>query len=137
MNYYDNEIRIRYAETDRMGVSYYANHLIWFEASRTEYFRALGILYTDLEAEGYILPVLEAHCRYHAPTSYDDLIIVRTWVSGLKKTSMRFSYEIRKKEGGERVADGYTVHVFANRSFKPVRIPELITRSVKVVEKPL
>jgi acyl-CoA thioester hydrolase len=137
MKYYDNEIRIRYAETDQMGVSYYANHFIWFEESRTEYFRALGILYTDLEAKGYFLPVLEAHCKYHSPTSYDDLIVVRTWISAVKKTSIRFSYEILNKKNGALVAEGYTVHVFANRSFKPVRIPEVIANTVEVIEKPL
>jgi acyl-CoA thioester hydrolase len=137
MKYYDNEIRIRYAETDQMGVSYYANHFIWFEESRTEYFRARGLLYTDFEKQGFFLPVVEAHCRYHAPTRYDDLIFVRTWISEIKRTSLRFSYEIRNKKNNELVSEGHTIHVFVNREFKPVRIPESITRSVEVVEKPL
>ena len=136
MKYYDNEIRIRYAETDQMGVSYYSNYFIWFEESRTEYFRALGILYTDFEAQGLFLPVLEAHCRYHSPTRYDDLIIVRTWISELGKTSMLFDYIVRNKKDDSLVSEGYTVHVFINSAFKPVRIPELIVKTVQVIDKP-
>ena len=136
MKFFDNEIRIRYAETDQMGVSYYANHFIWFEESRTEYFRALNILYTDFEAQGLILPVVEAHCHYHSPTAYDDLILVRTWISEMRRTSLRFSYEIREKRDSRLVSEGYTTHVFANRKFKPVKIPTIITQTVKVIDKP-
>jgi acyl-CoA thioester hydrolase len=136
MRYFDNEIRIRYAETDQMGVSYYGNHLIWFEASRTEYFRALGIIYTEYEARGIYLPVLEAHCRYHSPTRYDDLIVVRTWVSEIRRSSLKFSYEIRKKKTDALVSEGWTVHVFADSSFKPIKIPEEVKQAVEIVEKP-
>lgn len=134
MKYYDNEIRIRYAETDQMGVSYYANYFIWFEESRTEYFRALGILYTECEAKGVFLPVLEAHARYHSPTAYDDLIVCRTWISEVTRTSIRFSYEIRNKKNNALVVEGHTIQVVCDRSFKPIRIPEEIKKAVKVLE---
>jgi len=136
MKYFDNEIRIRYAETDQMGVSYYGNHFIWFEESRTEYFRARDILYTDCEKQGIYLPVIEAHCRYHSPTQYDDLIICRTWVSEIRKTSLKFSYQIFNKRNDQLVSEGWTAHVFADKSFKPVKIPEDIRKVVEVIEKP-
>jgi len=136
MEFFDNEIRVRYGETDQMGVSYYANYFVWFEESRTEYFRTLGILYTKFEAEGIFLPVVEAHSRYHSPTKYDDLIICRTWISEMRRTSIRFSYEIFNKGTDTLVVEGWTVHVFANSKFKPVKVPQIITDLVTVIEKP-
>jgi acyl-CoA thioester hydrolase len=136
MEFFDNEIRVRYGETDQMGVSYYANYFVWFEESRTEYFRSLGILYTKFEEQGIFLPVVEAHSRYHSPTKYDDLIVCRTWISEMRRTSLRFSYEIFKKDTNNLVVEGWTVHVFANEKFKPVKIPQVVTDSVKVIEKP-
>ena len=136
MKHFNNEIRIRYADTDQMGVSYYANYFVWFEESRTEYFRALGILYTDCEANGIYLPVVEAHCRYHSSTKFDDLIVCQTWVSELKRTSIKFSYQVFNKANDELVCEGWTIHVFINKAFKPIKIPEEIRNGVEIVEKP-
>ena len=136
MRYFDNEIRIRYADTDQMGVSYYANYFIWFEESRTEYFRSLGILYTECEAKGIFLPVVEAHSRFHSSTKYDDLIVCRTWLSELKRTSLKFSYEVYNKKNNELVCEGWTIHVFINDNFKPIRVPQDVRNAVEVIEKP-
>jgi len=136
MKYFDNELRVRYAETDQMGVSYYANHFVWFEESRTEYFRSLGILYIKFEEEGLFLPVVEAHARYHSATRYDDLILCRTWISKMKRTSFRFDYQIREKEDDRLVSEGWTAHVFTDHQFKPVKIPKQITDIVEVIDKP-
>lgn len=106
-----------------MGVTYYANYFAWFEAARTEYFRAIGFAYAGFEKQGLLLPVADAHCRYLAPSSYDDLITIRTVVSQIRQSSLRFEYHVLKEGNSKPIATGYTVHVFSDRSFKPVQIP--------------
>lgn len=118
------DIRVRYSETDQMGVTYYANYFVWFEVGRTEYFRSKGVDYQKIEERGIYLAVVEAQCRYLAPTRYDDLITVRTWIEKLGKSSLRFGYELVIKKSGKRIAQGTSSHVFVNRNIEPVRIPE-------------
>ena len=125
-------VRVRYPETDRMGVSYYANYLFWFEAARTEYFRAIGLAYTEFEKQGIFLPAAEAHCRYIAPSSYDDLLTIRTAVSHLKHGSMRFEYQVFKDGAGKPIATGYTVHVFSGPNLKAIRIPGDLKSKVRL-----
>jgi len=125
-NIFETDIRIRYAETDQMGVTYYGSYLVWYEVARTEYFRSCGLDYTQMEANGQFLAVVNSHCNYLAPTRYDDLITVKTWVSSLGKTSMEFAYEVVLKDTETKVADGSTAHVFVDKSMKPIRIPEEI-----------
>lgn len=123
MNYFDYEYRVRYGDTDKMDVAYYANYFVWFEAARTEYFRALGLPYTECEKKGYFLPAVQTGARYHAPCTYDDLVVVRTSVSEVGRSSLRFEYRVTKKEKGELLADGFSVHVFVDRDLKPARVP--------------
>jgi acyl-CoA thioester hydrolase len=123
LNYFDYETRVRYGDTDKMGVSYYANYFVWFEAARTEYFRALGLPYTECEKKGYYLPVVETGAHYHAPSTYDDLLVVRTSVSEVGRSSLRFEYRVTKKSRGELLAEGFTVHVFVDQNLKPARVP--------------
>ena len=130
MNYYNHDIRIRYAETDQMGVCYYANYFVWFESARTEYFRALGLPYTEYEKKGIFLPVGEAFCRYYKPLKYDDFITVKTWIPKLKQTSIQFSYEIRKKDDDILISEGHTKHIFVNENMKPQKIPNEIREKV-------
>lgn len=130
MNYFDYEHRVRYGDTDKMGITYYANYFVWFEAARTEYFRALGMPYTECEKKGYYLPVVETQAHYHAPSTYDDLLIVRTSVSEILGTSMRFEYQVFNKETQKRVATGYSIHVFVDKSMKPARIADDIRQIV-------
>ena len=132
MKYFDHDIRIRYAETDQMGVCYYANYFTWFEIGRTEYFRALGLPYTHYEKRGILLPVGKAYCRYHKPIRYDDCITIRTWITHLKKASIRFAYSIRFKNSDQTVAQGYTTHIFADSSLKPCAIPDDIRDRVEL-----
>ena len=131
MKFFDYETRVRYAETDRMGISYYANYFIWFEAARTEYFRTLGLVYSEFEKKGIFLPVAEAQCRYAEPTS-DDLLTVRTIVSQMRQSSIRFEYEVFKNKGTKPVAMGYTVHVFSGPNLKPIRIPDDLRSKVEL-----
>jgi acyl-CoA thioester hydrolase len=121
---HDLPVRVTYADTDRMGVVYYANYLRFFEQGRTELLRGLGACYRDIELERKLcLPVAEAGCRYEAPARYDDLLLVRTWVGALGKASLTFVYEVLD-QGGRRLAAGRTRHAVVNESWKPARLPE-------------
>ena len=132
MKFFDYQTRVRYAETDRMGISYYANYFVWFEAARTEYFRALGLVYSEFEKQGIFLPVAEAHCRYLGPSSYDDVLTIRTAVSQIRQSSIRFDYQVFKNGHPKVIASGYTVHVFVDRNSKPIRIPEQLKSKVEL-----
>ncbi len=104
---------MRYAETDQMGVVYYANYLIWMELGRAEYCRAAGIRYRDMEADdGVLLAVVEAHCRYLHPARYDEEIAVKTWVAKANLRMVEFQYEIRDAGSGRALASGETKHMF-------------------------
>jgi acyl-CoA thioester hydrolase len=120
-------VRVRYADSDQMGVAYYANYLVWFEVGRTEWLRARGYAYRSLESEGVFLPVTEASCRYHAPSRYDDLVWIVTRVGRLGRTIVRFDYRILK-EDGTLAAEGHTEHCFLSREGRPVRAPEPVAR---------
>lgn len=120
----DISVRVRYAETDQMGVAYYSNHLVWFELGRTEFLRRRGHVYRELEEkEGCYLIVGEAHCRYHAPARYDDVLTVRTRVKGARSRIVVFSYEILAADG-HKLATGETLHVITDRQGKPRTLPE-------------
>lgn len=122
-----HSLRVRYADSDQMGVAYYANYLVWFEVGRTEWLRSRGYAYRDLERGGIYLPVTEASCRYLAPCRYDDLLHVVTGVGRLGRTVVRFDYRVLK-EDGTLAAVGHTEHCFLSREGRPVRAPEEIAR---------
>jgi acyl-CoA thioester hydrolase len=124
-NCVETRLRVRYAETDQMGMVYHSNYLIWMEVGRVEYFRAVGIVYRDLERdEGILLAVVEASCRYLAPALYDEEVIVRTWIEGANPRMLRFGYEMVEAENRRRLATGETKHVFCNREHRPMKLPE-------------
>src|ERR1700722_11727451 len=110
MNYVEARLRVRYAETDQMGVVYHANYLWWMEAGRVEYCRASGFRYRDLEAEGVLLTVVEAHCRYLSPALYDEEVVVRTGIEEATPRLVRFVYRISSGEDGRLLAEGFTKH---------------------------
>lgn len=124
------EIRVRYAETDQMGVVYYANYLVWFELGRVEVLRTLGLTYKMLETEHCcILPVVEARCRYSAPARYDDEIQIETRPALLRESVLKFTYEVYRKPGPEEnervlLAEGETVHVVCDEQFQRKPLPE-------------
>lgn len=131
MNYFDYEYRVRYADTDKLGIAYYANYFVWFEAARTEYFREFGLPYTECEKKGYFLPVLEASAKYLGPCTYDDLVVVRTSVSEVRNSLMRFEYQVFLKDRPQKVlTTGFSAHVCVDRKMKPVRIPAEIREKV-------
>src|SRR5713101_5596870 len=105
MQPHETRIRVRYAETDQMGVVYYANYLVWMEVARVEYCRALGFRYKDMELEdGVLLAVVEAHCRYLYPARFDEELIVRTWVDNANSRMVQFGYEMESSDGKRKVA---------------------------------
>ena len=116
-------VRVRYADSDQMGVSYYANYLIWFEVGRTEWLRARGCTYREWEQRGIFLPVTDAYCRYHAPSRYDDRLFIVTRLGSLARVSLRFDYRVLH-EDGRLTAEGHTTHCFLSRAGRPVRAPE-------------
>jgi acyl-CoA thioester hydrolase len=118
-------IRVRYAETDQMGVVYHANHFVWFEIGRVEFLRQLGFSYKDMEREdNCYIAVVDAQCRYKAPVHYDDEVVVRTSLTHVRDKVIRFGYELRSAESGELLAEGETTHIVANAEMKPRALPE-------------
>jgi acyl-CoA thioester hydrolase len=115
-------IRVRYAETDQMGVAYYANFLVWMEVARVDYCTAVGFRYKDMEANGILIAVAEAHCRYLHPARFDDEVSILTTVSHANRRFLTFDYEMTC--AGRRLATGQTRHVFLNREFRPTRLSD-------------
>jgi acyl-CoA thioester hydrolase len=122
-------LRVRYAETDKMGVVYYANFLVWFEVARTDLLRSLGWTYREMELAGVSLPVIEAHCEYQRPARYDDEIEVRTEGQMVSAARMKFSYTVVRREDAVVSAAGYTVHAAVNPEGRPCRLPERVRQA--------
>jgi acyl-CoA thioester hydrolase len=119
-------IRVRYAETDKMGVVYYANYLVWFEVGRADLLRSFGWTYREMEQAGITLPVIEAHCEYRRPARYDDEIEVRTKGRMLSPVRMEFTYEVVRREDQMVAASGRTIHAALDSAGKPCRLPDRI-----------
>jgi acyl-CoA thioester hydrolase len=120
-------IRVRYAETDQMGVVYYANYFIWFEIGRVELLRQLGFQYKEMEVQDDChIPVVEATCRYKSPARYDDELLLETTVVALRRTVIKFGYRLLRLENEALIllAEGETTHVTVNRSMRKVRLPD-------------
>jgi acyl-CoA thioester hydrolase len=125
VTFHETRFRVRYAETDQMGVVYYANYLIWMELGRVEYCRAVGVRYKDMETDdGVLLAVVDAHCRYVHPARYDDEIVVRTRIVRANRRMLEFHYQIRDAATEQELAEGETKHIFLGRDMKPVKLPE-------------
>lgn len=128
------ELRVRYGETDRMGVVYNAHFLTYFEVGRTEYLRRFGMTYRDLEEQGALLPVVEAHCRYAGPATYDDLLVMTTWCSRLRPTRIDFRHRIVQASDGALVAEGHIVLACVDEDRRLRRLPEPVRRAIEVCE---
>jgi acyl-CoA thioester hydrolase len=120
----DIEIRVRYAETDKMGVAYYANYFVWFEVGRAELCRKKGFSYADLEALGYILVVTDAHCHYRNSARYDETIVIRTRLKGINKRMITFGYQLLRNGSEEELAEGETRHLSIGPNGKPKSLPD-------------
>jgi acyl-CoA thioester hydrolase len=126
MSPHETQVRVRYAETDQMGVVYHSNYLIWMEVGRVEFFRAAGLRYRDFETEaGLHLAVAEAQVRYLAPARYDDLVTIRTSMAEAHARMVTIAYDMRHAETGQALAKGYTKHVFVSAAtMKPSKLPQ-------------
>ncbi|HZS54652.1 MAG TPA: thioesterase family protein [Bryobacteraceae bacterium] len=120
---HEARLRVRYAETDQMGVVYHANYLVWMEIGRVEYVRSLGVNYKDLENEGFYLSVVGTHCRYLYPARYDQEVVVETWLLNTNPRVVEFGYEIRLAESGKLLADASSKHLWLSRDWRPIRLP--------------
>lgn len=120
----ETRVRVRYAETDQMGVAYYANYFVWMELGRVEYCRSNGLRYKDMEDnDGVLLAVVEARCRYSHPARYDEEVTIRTRVVEANSRMVRFGYEMSSSESGRKLAAGATGHIFCGRDMRPMRLP--------------
>lgn len=124
MHSVETRIRVRYAETDQMGVVYHANYLIWMEVGRVELCRSRGISYRDMEAgDGILLTVAETRTRYTAPARYDDEVVIKTWIEKAHPRMVVFGYEMSRLADAQTLATGETKHVFCNRNLQPAKLP--------------
>jgi len=121
-------VRVRYAETDKMGVVYYANYLVWFEVGRCEWLRATGYSYQQLEADGTILPVIAAHCEYRRPVGYDDEVEIRARPTLLSPARVRFDYQVVPCGAAEPATVGWTEHCGVDPEGRPRRLPPALRR---------
>lgn len=127
--WHETLLRVRYAETDKMGIVYYANYLVWFEIGRTEFCRTRGFSYRDMEEmDDAFLVVAESYCRYKAPAYYDDELLIRTHITELRKRSLRFGYEIVRVSDDQIIAEGETGHVITDGTGRVRSIPEAYTQ---------
>ena len=125
IQYHDSALRVRYAETDQMGVVYHANYLVWFEIGRVELLRALGCDYKTMETEDDChIVVVDVHCRYLHPARYDDLLTVRTHIAEWRNRIVKFSYQLLRDSDGEMLAVAETTHVICGSNGRPKLLPE-------------
>lgn len=121
----ETRVRVRYAETDQMGVVYHSNHLIWFEVGRIELMRQMGFSYRDMERdEGRFIAVAEVKCRYRAPVFYDEEVVVRTRIKSVREKVIVFTYELARAENGTLLAEGETIHIVTDSKMKASHLPE-------------
>lgn len=119
----ESRVRVRYAETDQMGIVYHSNYFVWMEIGRVDYCRARGILYSEMEAEGILLVVAEVNCRYSSPAVFDEDVTIRTAIAEVNPRMVRFDYELLHPDG-RIVATGFTKHVYCSRERRPMKLPQ-------------
>jgi len=121
----ETRIRVRYAETDQMGIVYHSNHFVYFEVGRVELLRQLGFTYKEMEIQDQChIAVVDARCRYKAPVLYDDDVLVRTHLKNVREKMIHFGYELVRANTGELLAEGETTHIVADAEMKPRALPE-------------
>ena len=121
----ETRLRVRYAETDQMGVVYHSNHFIWFEVGRVELLRQMGFSYRDMEdRDNRFIAVAEGKCRYRAPVRYDEEVLVRTQLLGVRDSLVHFGYELRRAADGVLLAEGETTHIVTDGDMKMAALPE-------------
>lgn len=129
---HETKLRVRYVDTDKMGVVYHANFIVWFEVGRVELLRSLGFRYRDMETEDDChIAVADVRVRYKAPARYDDEVMIRTRLRNVKGPMLHFGYEVVRVEDGMLLAEGETMHVCVNNDFEKITLPEKYTEAFK------
>lgn len=118
----ETSLKVRYVETDQMGVVHHSNYYHWFEVGRTEFITKTGMSYGEIERKGVLFPLIESSCQYKDGARYEDEVIIKTHIESIKGTRVTFCYEVIRKEDNKLLAIGKTVHAFVNRDFKPINI---------------
>ena len=134
--WHDTEIRVRYAETDKMGIVHHSNYLVWFEAGRSEFCRARGFSYNQMEEDNALMVVAESYCRYKSPAYYDELLVIRTKVGEVRSRSLRFLYEVVRIADDTIIAEGETLHVVTDENKKVRSLPETYRAMLMTDEQP-
>jgi|ERR1017187_4513298 acyl-CoA thioester hydrolase len=125
-SWHEAQVRVRFEETDMMGVVYYSKFLVWFEVGRVSLLRDKGLPYKELSAEGIGLPIVQAHADYQAPARFDDELLVKTRIKEMGTTSVTFENEVYRLPGRELLCTGHTVHVVVGKDGRPMPIPEAL-----------
>lgn len=131
---HETTIRVRYKETDQMGVVYYGNYFTWFEVGRNEFFRKLGFPCGELEERGVLLPVIETGCKYIDSAKFDDEVIIKTKLSELKGVRLKLDYKIFRKIGNTLLVEGFTKHAFVDKEMKPINFRRRFKDEWRVLE---
>lgn len=133
----ESRITVRYAETDQMGIAHHSNYAVWYEVGRTDFIRAMGISYSEMERRGIIVPLLSLDCKYRKPALYEDELVVRTHLLRANGVKMEFEYQIFKNGEKDPINTGHTVHGMVNKRLEPVHLKkthpdiyEMIQRAV-------
>jgi acyl-CoA thioester hydrolase len=134
-NYCESKVRVRYAETDAMGIVYHANYYVWFEVGRGDFMREYQMSYKQMEEIGVSLPVVETHCRYRVPACYDDLLTIRTAVKELSPAKVRFSYQVYRDQEGVLLAEGETLHAFTDKNKRPMNLKKNYSELYEILAK--
>lgn len=124
-------VRVRYADTDQMGVTYHANYLVWFEVGRTDWLRESGWTYRHMEEAGVSLPVIEVFCQYRQPARYDDELEIQTRATLLTPVRIRFDYDVVRVTDGTVAASGHSVHAALNQAGRPCRLPDRVLQMLE------
>lgn len=123
-DWHETEVRVRYAETDQMGIAHNANYLVWFEVGRSELCRAKGFSYSEMEEEDALMVVAESYCRYKSPAYYEDILTIRTRIEEIRSRSLRFMYEVHRSSDDMLIAEGETLHVVTDKDKKVRLLPD-------------
>ena len=128
---YDHPIKVYYKDIDQMGIVYYSRYFEYFEEARTEMLSSIGLDYSNVEENGAMLPVIEAHCEYKKGATFSQDLIVKTYIRELPKVKIKFEYKICPAGSDEILLTGYTVHACTNLEGKPVKMPKYICKILK------
>lgn len=122
MHINETKLKVRYVETDQMGIVHHSNYYAWFEVGRTEFIEESGISYREMEAQNVLIPLVESRCKYITGAKYEDIVIIKTWIEELNGAKIVFSYEVIREADNAQLAKGSTTHAFVNKEFKIINL---------------